>query len=123
MTALRILVVDDDPAVARLLARTAALEGADVTTVADGMAARDVWTDGAFDLVLLDAMLPGVDGLTLCRERRLAGDLTPVVLVTARQPTDVEAEARDAGINAVLAKPFAYADLVQVIRGHAATPG
>jgi DNA-binding response OmpR family regulator len=119
MNAQRILVVDDDPAVARLLTRTARLEGADVTTVADGIAARSVWAQGGFALVLLDAMLPGVDGLTLCRERRLAGDRTSVVLVTARQPGDVEAEARAAGIDEVLAKPFAYADLVGVIRRYA----
>ena len=119
MAALRILVVDDDPAVARLLQRTAALEGAEVITVSDGTSARTVWAQSAFALVLLDAMLPGVDGLTLCRERRLAGDRTPVVLVTARQPGDVEADARAVGIDAVLAKPFAYADLVQLIRRHA----
>jgi DNA-binding response OmpR family regulator len=83
------------------------------------VAARTVWSHGGFGLVLLDAMLPGVDGLTLCRERRLAGDRTPVVLVTARQPGDVEAEARAAGIDEVLSKPFAYADLVQVIRRYA----
>jgi len=116
MTAPRILVVDDDPAVARLLARTAALEGAEVTTVTDGTAARSAWTEGSFALILLDAMLPGVDGLSLCRERRRAGDRTPVVLVTARQLGDLEADARAAGIDATLAKPFAYPDLVRTIR-------
>lgn len=123
MEALRILVVDDDPAVARLLARTARLEGAEVTTASDGLSARTLWSRGGFALVLLDAMLPGMDGLTLCRERRLAGDRTPVVLVTARQPDDVEAEARGAGIDEVLGKPFAYADLVQIIRRYAPHTG
>jgi two-component system response regulator MprA len=112
----RILVVDDDPAVARLLARTAALEGAEVTTVTNGTAARSAWSEGSFALILLDAMLPGVDGLSLCRERRLAGDRTPVVLVTARQLGDLESDARAAGVDATLAKPFAYPDLVRLIR-------
>jgi DNA-binding response OmpR family regulator len=94
-----------------------------MTTVSDGTSAGTVWAQGTFALVLLDAMLPGVDGLTLCRERRLAGDRTPVVLVTARQPGDVEAEARAAGVDAILAKPFAYADLVQLIRRHARPDG
>ena len=117
--ALRILVVDDDPAVARLLARTAMLEGAEVTVVEDGTAARSAWAQGSFALVLLDAMLPGVDGLSLCRERRQAGDRTPVVLVTARQPGDLEADSRAAGVDATLAKPFAYADLIRLIRRYA----
>ena len=116
MTQPRVLVVEDDPPIARLLARTAALEGADVTTITDGAEARAAWQADGFALVLLDAMLPGVDGITHCRERRLAGDRTPVVLVTARQLGDVEASARAAGVTEVLAKPFAYEDLVQVVR-------
>lgn len=116
MTRPRVLVVEDDPPIARLLARTAALEGADVTTIADGTEARTVWAAGAFALVLLDAMLPGVDGVTLCRERRLAGDDTPVVLVTARQLGDLEASARTAGVTEILGKPFGYEDLVQTLR-------
>lgn len=118
MTAPRVLVVEDDPPIARLLARTAGLEGADVTTIADGAEARAAWQAGGFALVLLDAMLPGVDGVTLCRERRLAGDRTPVVLVTARQLGDLEASARAAGVTEVLAKPFAYDELVATLRRH-----
>jgi two-component system response regulator MprA len=112
----RVLVVEDDPPIARLMARTAELEGAEVTMVADGLDARAEWAGGTFALVLLDAMLPGVDGITLCRERRALGDRTPVVLLTARQLGEVGNLAREAEIDAVLAKPFAYEDLVDVVR-------
>lgn len=116
MTLPRVLVVEDDPPIARLVARTARLEGGEVTMVADGLEARDQWERGSFALVLLDAMLPGLDGISLCRERRVAGDRTPVVLITARQVGDLVELARDAEIDEVLAKPFAYDELVGILR-------
>lgn len=118
MTRPRVLVVEDDLPIGRLVARTAEAEGADVVNVADGLAARAAWERGGFALVLLDAMLPGLDGLSLCRERREAGDLTPVVLLTARQLSDIEPVAREARVDAVLGKPFAYDDLVEAVRRH-----
>jgi two-component system, OmpR family, response regulator MprA len=116
MTVPRVLVVEDDPPIARLVARTAQFEGADVTMAVDGLEARDAWEGGSFALVLLDAMLPGLDGISLCRERRLLGDRTPVVLITARQVEEVVELARDAEIDEVLAKPFAYDELVGILR-------
>jgi len=116
MSAPRVLVVEDDPPIARLVARTARLEGGDVTIVADGLLARDAWERGSFSLVLLDAMLPGLDGLTLAQQMRLAGDHTPVVLLTARQLREIGEIARDAKIDEVLAKPFAYEELVAILR-------
>lgn len=112
----RVLVVEDDPPIARLVARTARLEGAEVTLVADGLSARDEWERGSFALVLLDAMLPGLDGMSLARERRLAGDHTPVVLMTARQLDEIGERAREADFDAILAKPFAYEKLVEILR-------
>lgn len=121
------LVVEDDLPIGRLVARTVQAEGAEVVNVADGLAAREAWEHGGFALVLLDAMLPGVDGLSLCRERRDAGDRTPVVLLTARQLSEIEPEARAAQVDAVLGKPFAYDVLVETVRrylrpGATATP-
>jgi two-component system response regulator MprA len=116
MIAPRVLVVEDDPPIARLLARTARLEGAEVTVVGDGLEARDAWAGGSFVLVLLDVTLPGLDGLSLCRERRAAGDRTPVILITARQHAQVAELARDAEIDEILAKPFAYERLVVIMR-------
>jgi DNA-binding response OmpR family regulator len=116
MSMQRVLVVEDDPPIARLVARTARLEGAEVTLVADGLSARDEWERGSFALVLLDAMLPGLDGMSLARERRLAGDHTPVVLMTARQLDEIGERARDADFDAILAKPFAYEKLVEILR-------
>jgi two-component system, OmpR family, response regulator MprA len=116
MSAPRVLVVEDDPPIARLVARTARLEGAEVTVVGDGLEARGEWERGSFVVVLLDAMLPGIDGLSLCRERRRAGDRTPVVLITARQLGELAVDAREAGIDEILAKPFAYDELVTILR-------
>jgi two-component system response regulator MprA len=116
MTAQRVLVVEDDPPIARLVARTAQLEGAEVTMVADGLDAQAAWSAGSFALVVLDAMLPGMDGITLAGERRALGDRTPVVLITARQVGEISALAREAEIDAVLAKPFAYEELVRMLR-------
>jgi len=118
VSAPRVLVVEDDAPIARLVARTVGLEGADVTVVGDGLAGRDAWARGSFALVLLDAMLPGLDGLSLARERREAGDRTPVVLLTARQVGEIAQSASEAGIDEVLAKPFAYDDLVMILRRH-----
>lgn len=116
MTRPRVLVVEDDLPIGRLMARTAQAEGADVVNVADGLAAREAWERGGFALVLLDAMLPGLDGVSLCRERREAGDRTPVVLLTARQLSEIEPVARAARVDAVLGKPFAYDELVETVR-------
>ncbi|HYN87077.1 MAG TPA: response regulator, partial [Ardenticatenaceae bacterium] len=69
----RVLVIEDDSKIAGLLQRGLALQGIEVELAEDGLAGRELWASGAFDLVLLDVMLPGVDGITLCAERRAAG--------------------------------------------------
>lgn len=118
----RILVIEDDDAVAGLLDRALSLKGFQVTLALDGAAGRAAWTLGGFDLVLLDIMLPEVDGVTLCSERRAAGDTTPVILLTARSEATLRERALAAGANDYIVKPFAYADLIarikQQIRRH-----
>jgi DNA-binding response OmpR family regulator len=112
----RILVVDDDPKIAGLLQRGLSLKGFEVAVAEDGERGRAAWTAGGFDLILLDVMLPQVDGLSLCAERRRAGDRTPVILLTARDDDTLREQAMALEISDHVVKPFAYGDLVARIR-------
>lgn len=80
----RILVVEDEPTIATGLRDDLELEGFAVEVADDGKAALSRILDGKFDLVLLDLMLPGMDGFAVCREARLKGDRTPVIMLTAK---------------------------------------
>jgi DNA-binding response OmpR family regulator len=111
----RILVVEDDPGVRAVLERGLRLAGHASTIVSDLAGGRAAWTAGAFDLVLLDVMLPDGDGLSLLGERRRAGDETPTILLTAREESELHQRAAAAGATDYLAKPFAYADLLDRI--------
>jgi DNA-binding response OmpR family regulator len=111
----RILIVEDEPAVARLLERIVTNQGFEAVAVTNGEAGEAAWSSGGIDLVLLDAMLPGIDGLTLSRRMRDRGDRTPVILVTARPAEALTERALHAGIDAYLAKPFGHDDLVVLL--------
>src|SRR5215831_1450267 len=80
----RILVVEDEPGIALALEDSLRLEGHQVQVISEGLAASQCAREGAFDLILLDAMLPGKDGFTICRELRSAGSKTPVIFLSAR---------------------------------------
>lgn len=108
----RLLVVEDDPAIASVLERGLTLCGWQVMVAEDGLAGRHAWATGTFDLVILDVMLPGLNGMDLCAERRAEGDRTPVLLLTARDDGGYRADGERAGADAYLTKPFAYRDLV-----------
>lgn len=111
----RILVVEDDPGVRSVLERGLRLAGHEVTMTEDAAGGRAAWMGGTFDLVLLDVMLPDGDGIALLTERRMTGDATPTILVTAREESELHQRAVAAGATDYLAKPFAYADLLERI--------
>lgn len=115
MSAGRILVIEDDDRIAGILVRGLELKGFAVEVAEDGNSGRDAWSTGAFDIVLLDVMLPGIDGVSLCAERRAAGDTTPVLLLTARNEEELRERGLAAGANDYVSKPFAYADLIERI--------
>jgi DNA-binding response OmpR family regulator len=119
----RILVVEDDPGIASVLERGLDLAGYEVSVAPTAAAGRAAWTDGSFDLVLLDLMLPDGNGLDLLDEKRAAGDDTPVVLLTAREPFTAEEQTRSASAEARLSKPFEYADLLACVDRHATRRG
>ncbi|HWX95795.1 MAG TPA: response regulator transcription factor [Solirubrobacteraceae bacterium] len=112
----RLLVVDDEPAVRQALARALALERYEITLAADGEQALDLLAQGSYEAVLLDIVMPGIDGLELCRRMRNAGDRTPVLMLTARDAIDDRVAGLDAGADDYLAKPFALRELMARVR-------
>jgi two-component system response regulator MprA len=108
---MRILVVDDEPAVRTSLQRALSLEGYDVELAVDGAEALDRLAAAPPDAVVLDVGLPRLDGLEVCRRMRQAGDRTPVLMLTARDAIDDRVEGLDAGADDYLVKPFALREL------------
>ena len=111
----RVLVVEDDAGIRRVIERGLRLAGHATTFAEDVAGARDQWAAGRYDVVLLDVMLPDGDGIELLAERRAAGDLTPVVLLSAREEGELGGRAASAGATDYLKKPFAYGDLLACV--------
>jgi two-component system response regulator MprA len=112
----RILVADDDRAIRESLDRLLGLEGHRVTAVADGAAALEVVHEGLVDLLVLDLMMPTIDGLTVCRILRSEGDRIPILMLTARTETSDRVAGLDAGADDYLPKPFDPDELLARVR-------
>ncbi len=110
------LVVEDDRGVRDALLRALRFEGYDVSAVGDGGEALEVLLDNPPDVVILDVMLPHVDGLSVCRRLRAKGDHTPVLLLTARDRIEDRVAGLDAGADDYLVKPFALEELLARLR-------
>ncbi|MGI3212332.1 response regulator transcription factor [Roseovarius tibetensis] len=104
----RILIVEDDPGIAAFLAKGLRKEGFDVDIDATGEALVDRVRAGRFRLVVLDRMLPDVDGADLCRQLRDAGDDTMVLMLTAKDALVDKLDGLNAGADDYLTKPFAF---------------
>src|SRR3954467_15886022 len=113
---MQILVVDDEPAVRDSLDRALRLEGYKVDLAADGREALDALADDSPDAVVLDVMMPRVDGLEVCRRMRAAGNRTPVLVLTARDGVADRVKGLDAGADDYLVKPFALDELLARLR-------
>lgn len=111
----RILVVDDDPMVATTVQRVLRPEGYDVDVALGGAQALVQARSHRPDLVVLDLMMPGVDGLEVCRQLRAGGNL-PILMLTARSGTADRVRGLDTGADDYLVKPFAYAELLARVR-------
>jgi len=107
----KVLVVDDEPGVRAALQRALALERHDVQLAVDGQQALDTLAESTVDAIVLDVMMPRVDGLEVCRRLRAAGDRTPVLMLTARDAIDDRVDGLDAGADDYLVKPFALREL------------
>lgn len=113
---LRILIAEDDRAAREALERALALEGYDVRAVADGEEALDAAHADAPDLLVLDVMMPRMDGLAVCRRLRADGNTVPILILTARTETSDRVVGLDAGADDYLAKPYALDELLARIR-------
>jgi len=111
-----ILLVEDDEHLAEGLAFNLRNSGYEVQTVADGEAALEAFGRRAYDLVLLDVMLPGIDGLEVVRRLRRAGSTKPVLIITARNRADDAIGGLDAGADDYIHKPFDLDELLARIR-------
>ncbi len=110
-----VLVVDDDPKIRDLLRLYLGRDGYRVTEAADGPAALEAARSGPCDLVLLDVMLPGIDGLEVCRRLRDETD-TPIVLLTARSGDADKVVGLDLGADDYIVKPFSPRELMARVR-------
>jgi two-component system, OmpR family, response regulator MprA len=112
----RVLIVDDEPAVRAALDRALRLDAYDVELAGDGREALDRLAEARLDAIVLDVMMPGIDGLEVCRRLREAGDRTPVLMLTARDAVDDRVAGLDAGADDYLVKPFALKELKARLR-------
>ena len=111
----RILVVEDDTRLAATLERVLSAEGHDVTLASDGLEALRRARDQPPDLVVLDVMLPGLDGIGVCRRMRSTATY-PILLLTALGGTEERVRGLDSGADDYLVKPFAYRELLARVR-------
>jgi two-component system response regulator MprA len=113
---MRILVVDDEPAVREALERILRLDGFEVAIACDGREAFRSQAAAPADAVLLDVLMPGLDGLEVCRRMRDTGDRTPVLMLTARDEIGDRVAGLEAGADDYLPKPFALEELLARVR-------
>lgn len=113
---MRLLFAEDQPQLRRSVTRALTAAGYSVDAAADGAQALDDLDGASYDAVILDVMMPRVDGLTVLRTLRGRGDVTPVLLLTARDAIDQRVEGLDAGADDYLVKPFALEELLARLR-------
>jgi len=111
-----ILLVDDDDEIRASLRRSLALEGYSIAQAADGAEALRAARDAPPDLVVLDVMLPEVDGLEGCRRLRAADETLPIIMLTARDAVPDRVAGLETGADDYLVKPFAFEELLARIR-------
>jgi DNA-binding response OmpR family regulator len=113
---MRILLVEDEPAVANLIKKTLEEELYDVTVAPDGNLGWEYICKFTYNLYVLDVMLPGINGLLLCKRIRESGNKSPILILTALGSTDNVVMGLDSGADDYLTKPFKVAELLARIR-------
>ena len=113
---MRLLIVEDERKLARLVQEMLQDENHTVDLAFDGEDGLQFATTGDYDVIILDLMLPGIDGLEVCRRVRQAGKKTPILMLTARSSVEDRVTGLDAGADDYLTKPFAFAELLARVR-------
>jgi len=111
----RILIIEDDPAILKLLQRGLTYEGYTVDTAMDGRSGLNMARDYSPDLVILDWMLPGMDGLDVCHRLRMGGSV-PILMLTAKDTIQDRVQGLDAGADDYMVKPFNLDELTARVR-------
>jgi len=112
----RVLLVEDEPSIADFIARGLSENGYGVDTAHDGDEALEWPSVADFDVIILDVMLPGRDGMEVCRILRKQGVRTPILMLTARDAIEDRVQGLDSGADDYLVKPFAFAELLARLR-------
>ena len=118
----RILIVEDESAIADFIRRGLEADGYEVRVAADGVEGQRLALEAGCDLVILDRMLPGRDGLDVLAAIRGADPALPVILLTARTQVEDRVEGLDRGATDYLTKPFSFEELEARVRAHLRTP-
>jgi DNA-binding response OmpR family regulator len=113
---MRILLVEDDRSISRFLMKGLAEERHVVDLVENGLTAEERAYSGEYDVIILDVMLPGLNGVDVCRRLRSLAVDTPIIILTARTDTPDRVSALDAGADDYLTKPFSFDELLARIR-------
>lgn len=113
---MKLLIIEDDMKIATMVKRGLEAEGFSVKVAADGLDGLWLATEGSYDLIVLDIMLPRRNGYEICADLRSAGNWTPILMLTAKDGDLDEAEALDAGADDYLTKPFSFPVLVARVR-------
>lgn len=116
VTTARVLIIEDEPSLAEVLTENLVDEGYRVEAAADGRDGLERWSRDAPDVVVLDVMLPNLDGFELCRLRRAAGDTTPVLFLSARGQPGERVAGLEAGGDDYLTKPFHLPEFLLRVR-------
>jgi heavy metal response regulator len=113
---MRILIIEDEKKVAGFLKNGLKEEGYAVDDAFDGQTGFDMAVENEYDIIILDLMLPGLDGITLCRKLREDSNHTPILMLTAREAVKDRVIGLDAGADDYMTKPFAFEELLARIR-------
>lgn len=116
LAAKHLLLVEDDPDIAKILADNLREEGYRVDVIADGDAALTVIAANHYDMLLLDVMLPGVDGLEICRRVRAGQVYTPIIIVSSKSSDVQRVVGLEIGADDYITKPFSLAEVVARVR-------
>jgi len=115
---MHILIVEDELGIVQFLKQGLQEEGYQVTTANDGSKGFELVQDQKFDLILLDWMLPKINGLDLCKAIRVKDQTTPIIFLTAKDTVQETIEGLKAGANDYIKKPFSFEELVERIKVH-----